>query len=149
MAHAGMVHALETIHTLLKPDGALIDIHPVPEGYLIKVFQGGQTLFAERKRDTLSEDVLAAEEAIAIVLKRGLYTLEKAEEIDYLTYSSSTNELQEYWAEQSSFDDRPVDAAIATREEQLFALADQIMQRAGDEAQVAIHERAKIALLRP
>ena len=31
MQHAGMVHALEKIQQLLKPDGLLIDIHPTTE----------------------------------------------------------------------------------------------------------------------
>ena len=60
MVHSGMVHALEEIHRLLKPDGMLINIHPVPEGYFIKVIQGDRTLFAERKRETCSEDVIHA-----------------------------------------------------------------------------------------
>ena len=32
-----MVHALETIHELLKPDGVLLDIHPTNEPATIAV----------------------------------------------------------------------------------------------------------------
>jgi hypothetical protein len=149
MAHTGMVHALEKIHRLLKTDGTLIDIHPIPKGYSIKVLQGEHTLFAEWKRETLSEDILAAEKAIALALERGLYTLEEAVEIEYLTYGSSAKELQDFWAEQNTYDDRPVDAAMAAREEELFAQADEILKAADEGAQIVIHERVTISLLRP
>ena len=57
-----MVHALEETRRLLKLDGVLVNMLPIPEGYIIEVHHDGRILFAERKRETLSEDVLAREE---------------------------------------------------------------------------------------
>jgi SAM-dependent methyltransferase len=57
MEHEGMVHALEEIRRLLKPDGILVNLLPVPEGSFIEVHYDGRILFAERKRETCSEDV--------------------------------------------------------------------------------------------
>ena len=40
-----MVHALEEIHHLLKPDDCSIEIHPVRGTPLVKVYQGSTVLF--------------------------------------------------------------------------------------------------------
>lgn len=143
-----MVHALEEIHRLLKPDGMLINIHPVSEGYFIKVIQGDRTIFAERKRETCSEDVIHAEEAIAQVIKRSIFAVDQDTEFDFLTYASSIPELHAYWEEQTAFDDRPDDEAMVEREEKLFAQVEEIMQRSGEGTQVAIHEKVRIMRLK-
>ncbi len=144
-----MVHALEEIHRLLRPGGTFIDIHPIPEGYVIKVFQGESVLFAERKRETCSEDVIRAEEAIAQVIERSIFTVDQDTEFDFLTYASSLPELHAYWEEQTAFDDRPDDEAMVEREEKLFAQVEEIMQRSGEGTQVAIHEKVRIMRLKP
>jgi hypothetical protein len=46
-----MVHALEEIHRLLRPNGTLIDIRPYAEPTIVEVISGDQTLFAEPKRE--------------------------------------------------------------------------------------------------
>ena len=144
-----MVHALEEIHRLLKPGGILIDIHPVPEGYFIKALQGNRILFAERKRETCSEDVLHAEDALAETVERDLFAVDRRAEFDFLTYASSVRELRDYWEELNAFEDDPMDEAIIAREEDLYAQVEEIMQASGAAAEVAIHERARIARLRP
>jgi len=144
-----MVHALEEIHRLLKPDGILIDIHPVPEGYFIKAFQGDRTLFAELKRETCSDDVLHAEGALAEIIKRDLFTVDRRAEFDFLTYASSVREIREYWEDINAFVEGPKDEAIIAREEDLYAQVEEIMQASGAGAEVAIHERVRIARLRP
>ena len=144
-----MVHALEEIRRLLKPGGILIDIHPVPEGYFIKALQGDRILFAERKRLTCSEEVLCAEDALAEVVERELFAVERRAEIDFLTYASSVRELRDYWEELNAFEVDPQDEAILAREEDLYAQVEKIVQASGAGAEVAIHERVRIAMLRP
>jgi SAM-dependent methyltransferase len=149
MDHEGMVHALEEIHRLLKSDGILIDIHPIPEGYFIKALQGNKILFAERKRETCSEDVFHAENALAESVERNLFSVDRRAEFDFLTYASSVRELRDYWEELNAFDDTPKDEAIIAREEDLYAQVEEIMQASGAGVEVAIHERVRIARLRP
>ena len=144
-----MVHALEEIHRLMKPDGMLINIHPVSEGYFIKVIQGESVLFAERKRETCSEDVIRAEEAIAQVVEHTIFAVDLDTEFDFLTYASSVPDLRTYWEEQTAFDDRPDDEAVVEREEKLFTQVEEIMQRSGEGTQVAIHETVRIMRLKP
>lgn len=42
-----MVHALEEIKRLLRPDASLIDIHPLREAPIIQVHSAGGVVFAE------------------------------------------------------------------------------------------------------
>ncbi len=144
-----MVHALEEIRRLLKPGGMLIDIHPVPEGVIIKALQGGKILFAERKRETCDEDVLHAEKAIAQVVERDLFAVDRRAEFDFLTYASSVRELRAYWNEQDAYKESPKDEATVAREEDLYAQVEEIMLASGAGAEVAFHEKARIARLRP
>lgn len=149
MTHEGMVHALEEMRRLLKPDGILIDIHPIPEGAFIEVVQGDSRLFSERKRVSYSEDVIQAEKALEEVIARKLFAVERRAKFDFLTYAPSVRELRDYWEDYDMFDDEPKDEAILARQEELYAKADQILQASGSGAQVATHEQANITRLTP
>jgi SAM-dependent methyltransferase len=142
-----MVHALEEIRRLLKPDGVLIDIHGDPEGEFIEAHQGGRRLFSERIRETCSENGLRTEEALAQAVERELFIIDRREEFDFLTYASSVPELRAYWEELEAY--WPEDEVIAAREEYLYAQVEEIMQASGAGTEVATYERARITRLRP
>ena len=144
-----MVHALEETRRLLKPSGVMINILPIPEGYFVEVHHDGRILFSERKRETLSEDVLRAEAAITQVLDRGLFVLEQKDEFDFRTYGSSVAEVRAYWEEQNAYEEEPKEEDILAREEYLYAQVEQILDELGEGAEVAIRDRARIARLRP
>jgi hypothetical protein len=148
MQPEGMVHALENIHHMLTPGGFLVDIHPFPEGHFIEAYQDGRLLFSERVRENDSEYVLHAEQALADVIDREIYSIENSAAFYFKTYSSSVDELSNHWDSLSAFDD-PRDEAIVAREKQLFAQANAILQTSGENAKAAITERAKITLLKP
>ena len=122
-----MVHALEETRRLLKLDGVLVNILPVPEGYLIEVHHNGRILFAERKRETLSKDVLRAEAAIKQVLDRGLFVIDQKDEFGFRTYGSSVSEVRAYWEEQNACEEQPKAKDILAREEYLYAQAEEIL----------------------
>lgn len=143
-----MGHALEQIHRLLRPDGILIDIHPIVEAPLIELYQGGRVLFTEASPDFYGEDYRQADHALARVLQRRLFVSERSGEFDFLTYGSSVAELREYLATANPYYGSPKDDALAAREAELYARVETIMQAAGEGAEVAYHERARIARLR-
>ncbi|MFQ5930769.1 MAG: hypothetical protein ACE5MM_00020 [Nitrospiraceae bacterium] len=144
-----MVHALEEIHRLLRPDGYLIDIHPFVEGSFIEVLGEDEVLFAEPRRLTDDEDVVQAEAALTQVLKRRLFAVEDSDEFDFFTHASSVPELREFREEDSAYDDSPSDEALVAREEELYAQAEKILQASAEEAHIASHTRCRIARLRP
>ncbi len=149
MKPEGMVHALEEIRRLLRPGGSLIDIHPVPEAPRIEVYQGSRTLFAEPSPDHTDEDYRQADEALAQVIQRRLFVVEGSIEFDFLVYGSSVVELRDFMAEANAYDERLKDEAVTAREAELATRVDEIMGAAGEGAEVAYHERGRIARLRP
>jgi hypothetical protein len=134
-----MVHALEEIHRLLKPDGYLIEIHPILETPLVKVYDGSTVLFSGPYPGyDYEEDLWHGENALQQVVQRPLFAIEHSREFDFLTYGSSITELQDFWAE-------PAEA----RKAELYAQVEEIMQAAAGGAKIALHERARISRLRP
>jgi len=134
-----MVHALEEIHRLLKPDGCLIEIHPILETPLVKVFDGSTLLLDEPYPgfDYL-EDLRQAENALQQSLQQGLFILQGSREFDVLTYSSSITELQDLWEEPPE-----------SREAELYTQVEEVMQAVGHGVKVALHEKARISKLMP
>jgi hypothetical protein len=144
-----MVHALEEIRRLIKPDGFLIDIHPIRKAPLIKVVQGKDILFAESDPGyDYDEGLMHADEALEEVVRRYLFHIEGGNEFEVVTYASSAAEMRDYWAKYGAFDDEPKDEAIVARQDQVYAEADEIMRDALD-AEISYHERARIARLKP
>ena len=148
MTHEGMVHALEEIRPLLKPDGYLIDIHPIREAPFIRVYQDRKLLFSESDSgyDT-DAGLVHTEEALEEVVRRGLYVTEGKNEFEVVTYASSAPELKEYWAKYGAFDDTPKDEAVTMHKNNLYAKANEIMQNM-PQAEISYHERARITRLR-
>lgn len=144
-----MVHALEKIRRLLKPDGYLIDIHPIREKPLIKIYREGDSLFSESDPgyDT-DESLKHADKALEEVVQRGLYLIEGREEFEVATYASSATELQDYWVKYEAYDDEPKDDVIAKRQNNMYAKANEIMQKAPG-SEISYHERARITRLKP
>jgi SAM-dependent methyltransferase len=149
MDHEGMVHALEEIHRLLRPDGRLIDIHPVPDAPRIEVVKGGKIVFAEPTPSHDDEDYRQSDAAAARVVQRGLFAVERTGEFDFLTSAASYVELRAYMEEANAYEDRSVDKATAAKEGALAARVETAMKSAGSRAHVVHHERARIARLRP
>jgi hypothetical protein len=145
----GMVHALEEIRQLLKPKGCLIDIHPVPEAPLIKVYQGKTLLFVESDPGYDYEaEIRHAEDSLDEVIRRGVFVSEGKGEFNLTTYSSSVSELRDFFAMTGAYDEDPKDDVLAARQAEFYARADAIMQHAGG-AEIAYLERGRIARLKP
>jgi hypothetical protein len=145
-----MVHALEEIQRLLKPNGCLIDIHPVREAPLIKVYRGSSVLFVGTDPGyDYDEDIQQAEAALAQIVQRGLFVIEGSSKFDLTTYASSVAELQEFFAMVGAYDDDPKDDAMEAQRTALYARVEEIMQAAGGDAEIAYHERAHITRLNP
>jgi hypothetical protein len=95
------------------------------------------------------EDLREAERALAQVVQRGLFVIERSGEFDFLTYGSSVAELRDFMAKANAYEDNPKDEAAVAAEAKLYAGVDELMQASGEDAEVAYHERARIARLKP
>lgn len=144
-----MVHALEEIHRLLRPDGTLVDIRPYAEPSIVKVIVDDQTLFAEPKRETDNEGVLESDRAMDEILERKLFAVERGRDFEFFSYGSSAAEIREFWDRYNDYDPEPKEEDKQAFEDKVYARAEEIRKESGKDAEVAIHERVRIARLKP
>jgi hypothetical protein len=144
-----MVHALQEVQRLLKSDGRLIDIQPLIEAPLLKIYQGNSVIFVEPDPSyDYEEDLRQADAALTQVIQRGPFVIEERSEFDFLTHGSSAQELLAFWGRASVDDDISEDPA-EQRIKEVYARVEEIRQAAGQGAEVALHERARILRLNP
>ena len=136
-----MVHALEKIHRLLKPDGGLIDIHPPPDPASIEVRVGARTTLAGWLNETDDfapyED---ADRALAQVVQSGRFTVERDGTIALITHADTSAELREYVAEE--WEHARIDDITAGR-------VDELLSTPGRDKEVILRETVRIARLKP
>jgi hypothetical protein len=148
MEHEGMVHALEEIHRLLKGDGCMIDIHPFIDGQFIEVHQGEKIAFVEPVPEFNSEDLRQAEDALAGVVQRQLFLVERVSSFDFLIYASSTAELLEYYDEANAFDESSRDEVREVWMSELASKVEVVVRAVGEGAEVVYRDRAHISKLK-
>jgi hypothetical protein len=152
MAYGGMVHALEEIHRLLKPNGVLIDIHPVSEPSPIELHQAGKVdlvgLLSVRQWCFEFEQ---ADIALAEIIQRGRFTVERHALFDLPTHYTSAAELGTDLKESVEIFARDAQAAIEPLPhiEALTARAEELMRAAASGAELIAHEQTHISRLRP
>jgi hypothetical protein len=97
-----MVHALEEIRRVLKPDGVLIDIRPLAERWHIEVTSARQTSETGRV-DDLPDQVdadLAANEAMRQAELRGWLQREREAYFPFFYSWDAPSEMEEFIAEE-------------------------------------------------
>ena len=116
-----MVHALETIHELLGPDGILLDIHPTNEPATITVRLREQLVPAGWVHE--SDDYVEyewADEAVQHVVDDQHFALERRGTFQFVWHADSMNDLRAYLAEE--WQDAIIDDLTAMRVEELLKL---------------------------
>ena len=152
MEYGGMVHALEEIHRLLKSNGVLIDIHPVSEPSRIELHQAGKVdlvgLLSVRQWCFEFEQ---ADIALAEIIKRGMFTVQRNALFDLPTHYASAAELGTDLKESVEIFARDAQAAIEPLPhiQALTARAEELMRSAVSGAELIVHERTHISRLRP
>jgi hypothetical protein len=121
MERAGMVHALEKIRDLLKPDGVLLDIHPTNEPAAIAVRLREQIIPAGWLNE--SDDYVEyewADEALQRVIEDRRLKLERSGTFEFVRHAESLKDLRSYLAEE--WKDAIIDDMTAGRIEELLKL---------------------------
>lgn len=145
-----MVHALEEIKRLIRPNGCLIDIHPVREAPIVEVRAWTRVLFSETSPGyDYDDDLRHAEDALATALERRLFVLDRSHEFEFMTTASSVEELRDFFAVHSAYEEDPLDAAVQELVDALYVRVDDVMRRSREDARVVHRERARVSRLDP
>jgi hypothetical protein len=92
-----MVHALETVHSLIKPGGLLLDIHPGPDKAWVEVRVNGKDYFLDVVEETDNYiEYQQANEALAEIVKRGLFSVEETGKFIFIIHAGSMDEMREF-----------------------------------------------------
>jgi SAM-dependent methyltransferase len=131
MEPEGMVHALEELHRLLKPAGALIEIHPSlepPPSLEVRV-EGTVSSSEDDPGFDYLDDLLHAEAAVSTILDRGIFVLEDRRAIELRTYAATTEELRDHWEVYGAYDPEEMDAVLVRRRDEMYARARDALER--------------------
>jgi hypothetical protein len=136
-----MVHALETIHRLLKPDGLLIDIHPTSEPASIEVRSGPYTTLAGwvQEPDDYAEYDLA-DAALARVVAGGLFRVERQGVFEFVWHADTLDDLRAFMAE--DWKEATIDDITAGRIEERMSTPER-------DKEIVVRESIRIARLKP
>src|SRR5262245_32800397 len=150
MEPEGTVHALEETGRLIRNSGTLIEIHPVRKPPTIEVRSNGETVFAEPDPGyDYDSDVRRAEDAVAVVLRRGLFVRVAEVDFDFVTYGATSKELRDFFAVAGAYDPTPKEAALTARRDLVYGRVDEQLAIAGVGATVAYKERGHMSRLMP
>jgi len=152
MEYGSMVHALEEIHRLLRPNGFLIDIHPVAEHSSVEIHQNENIdLVGQLEVSQWCVDFQEADKALDEIIQRGIFTVEQKGMFETLTYYESATEMgtalkqsiHKYVRESE-----PVEEEISLVDV-LAVQADKLLQAAGGKAMLVLREPDHISRLKP
>ena len=116
-----MVHALEKIQQLLKPNGILLDIHPTNESAALAVRLREQIIPAGWINE--SDDYVEyewADEALQRLVDNRHFTLERLGTFEFIWHADSMSDLRAYLA--AEWKDAIIDDVTAMRIEELLKL---------------------------
>lgn len=136
-----MVHALEKLHRLLKPDGLLIDIHPTAEPASIEARISARTTLAGWLQETDDyAEYEHADEALAQAVRKRWFDVERQGTFEFVTYANDVAELRAFLAEE--WEDARIDDMTVTR-------VDELMSTPERDKEVTLRESVRIARLKP
>jgi len=152
MEYGSMVHALELIHGLLKPEGILIDIHPQAESSIIEIHRGNDIeVVGNFEIPQWRKDFQEADIALAQILKDNVYSLEQKDTFDTLTYYESVDEMNKELNRSVDRYAREADSVDYERE-QVRKLTDLVHESTNDndqDADLTLRELVHISRMKP
>ena len=144
-----MVHALEEIHRVTRPDGTLIEIHPALEFPFLEVRSSGKLSFSQNDPGfDYEEDSRLAEEAVSTVVGRNIFVLEERRRFELRTHASSMQELRHHWAVADAYDPPDKEETLALRADEMYARAQEVLSRSPG-AELVYVEPAMMSRLTP
>ena len=134
------MHDLEITHDLLKTDGLLFDIHPKGEPSRIEAHVGEIVRVAGYLDETDGfVEYFQADDALADVTGRGLFTLEREGLFTFMLHTSTIKALVDYLEAEWS------DSVL---HEETIERAAELMGEPGEDREIVLRERVRIARFR-
>ena len=135
-----MVHALRTVHGLLRPGGVLLDIRPLDERAEFLVIDGGDDRLAGVMQETDEGiEYPQAEAAMRDAIGEGLFVLEAERAFPFIHHARTFPELRAY------LEDIWSDAVMGPG---LEREAGRLLEAAGPGAEMALRETGWMRRLR-
>ena len=95
-----MVHALEIIHHLIQPGGALLDIHPGTEKAWVEARLNGKEYFLDVLEET--DDYIEyqqANDALSQAINRGRFTIQESGKFTFIIHAGTIEEMRQFLSE--------------------------------------------------
>jgi hypothetical protein len=135
-----MVHALKHVHSMLQPEGQLINVHDIPVHHVIEVHSTGSVIKAGWLLDSMDFDnERFAFNALAQVVSENYFIL--VDERDFIVniHADDMGELQEWLAERWE---------TAVIPENTIQRVDDILRQVGQSAKIVLKEPTRMTKLR-
>ena len=135
-----MVHALDEIRRMLKPNGFLIDLRPVESNWGVEVVSGSGYQLAGRLSDLpqgLADDE-ASNQAVKEAESKRWYIKEKESEFDFFYYWDTPSEMKEFM--ETEWED------FEKLEEDVFRKTNSLWVSASADARVRVRVKMLITL---
>ena len=117
-----MVHALRTVHGLLRPSAVLLDIRPLDERAEFLVLDGAEERHAGWMQETDGGiEYPRAEQAMRQAIAEGLFALEAERSFPFLHHAPDFPAMRAYLAD--TWSDALIDPAIETEARRLLGSA--------------------------
>ena len=135
-----MVHALKHAHSMIHPEGLLINVHDIPIPHVIKVHSAATDIMAGwimDSADFMNERL--AFNALARVVSEGYFLLEDEQDFVFKVHADDVHELQEWlaeWWEKAILPDKTIQRV------------EDILRQIGQTANVVLEVPARMTRLR-
>jgi hypothetical protein len=87
------VRALRNLHTALRPQGILLDVHPEPENTTVEIRRADQTInLGQIDQSQDRDEINVARAALRQTLTEGLFVLEDERSFDFVSHFDSVED---------------------------------------------------------
>ena len=135
-----MVHALDEIRRVLKPDGTLLDLRPEEDSWSVEIVSSAGWQAAGRLSDLpqgIADDA-AANQAMSEVRSRGWFIQQQEEEFSFFYYWDTPSEMKEFM--ESEWED------FEKLEEDVYRKASSLWVASGADARVRVRVKMHLAV---
>ena len=131
-----MVHALQTVRTLIKPGGVLLDLHPGLDKAWVEVRVNGKDYFLDVVQET--DDYIEykqASDALGQMVENGQFAMEETGKFIFIIHADSMEEMRSFLVE--NWKDAILDKSLDDKAREYFS-------KAADSFEILIREEVLI-----